>query len=84
VVERCVAEHLLPLQTLRRGECGRIGQLVGQPEMVHRLAEMGFRIGVQVQMLQPGTPCIVRVGDDRVCIRNNESLGILIHPGAAH
>ena len=74
-------EHFVPVHVLRRGEIARVAQLIGQREQVHRLEELGFRKGTRVEMLQPGSPCIVRLGDHRICFRDNESLSILVALG---
>lgn len=76
--------ELIPLRLLRRGEVAEIGQLVGQREQVHRLEELGLRAGVPVEMLQPGTPCIIRIGQDRLCFRDNETLNVLVYAGVSN
>jgi ferrous iron transport protein A len=76
-------DELLPLNLLARGQCASIAQLVGQSEQVHRLEELGLRTGVQIEMLQPGTPCIVRVADQKLCFRNADLFSVIVRPEAA-
>ena len=73
--------ELLPLHQLDRGESAEIDQLSGRAEYVHRLEELGLRCGVRVEMVQPGSPCIIRVaGDQRLCFRDTKTLGIFVRP----
>ncbi|MEO8495072.1 MAG: FeoA domain-containing protein [Planctomycetota bacterium] len=76
-------DELLPLNMLARGQCASIEQLFGQPEQVHRLEELGLRAGVAIEMLQPGTPCIVRVADQKLCFRNADLFSVIVRPEVA-
>lgn len=71
---------MVPLKLLKVGECGQVCQVVGMPEEVHRLAELGFRPGKRVQMLQPGETCVVRLEDCRMCFRQSELFHVLVEP----
>jgi Fe2+ transport system protein FeoA len=73
--------ELLPLNLLARGQFALIEQLVGQRDQVHRLEELGLRAGVPIEMLQPGTPCIVRVADQKLCFRNADLFNVIVRPG---
>jgi len=73
--------NVIPLHFLARGEVAEIDQLVGQSDDVHRLEELGLRSGVLVEMLQPGTPCIIGLAGHRLCFRHNDALGILVRLG---
>ena len=70
--------NVIPMHHLAYGEVGRVEQLVGSTEDVRRLEEMGVRRGQAVEMLQPGTPCIVRLGGSRLCFRQTDGLGVLV------
>ena len=75
-------EELLPLHLLERGQAARIEELVGQDDdLVHRLQELGLRIGVAIEMIQPGSPCIVRVDQRKLCFRDADVFRILVRPG---
>jgi Fe2+ transport system protein FeoA len=69
---------LLPLQMLPAGSCGQIGQLLGSADEVQRLQELGMRVGSQVEMIQGGSPCIVKLGNTKLCFRDNEAFGVLV------
>ena len=73
-----MVDELIPLQFLTRGETAQIDQLVGDASSVHRLEELGFRVGAKVQMVQPGSPCIVKLYDHKLSIRDAKSLQILV------
>ena len=76
----CV-EDMIPLGFLARGQSGEIGELVGRPDQVQRLRELGIQAGVPVEMVQPGSPCIVLIDGQRLCFRESELIGILVRPG---
>ena len=70
----------VPLQLLGAGQAGQISEVVGQPEEVQRLRELGFRNGADVQMVTPGLPCVVRLGDQRLCLRCQDGVCVLVAP----
>lgn len=70
--------RLMPIRYLASGESGRVEQLLGNAEDVRRLEEMGLRCGQDIQMLQPGSPCIIRLGGSRLCFRETDSLGVMV------
>ncbi|MBX7169022.1 MAG: FeoA domain-containing protein [Pirellulales bacterium] len=74
------SREMLPLQCLAAGQQGRISQLLGSPEQVHRLEEIGMRQGVLVEMLQSGSPCIVRLGGQKLCFRADDLMRVLVEP----
>jgi Fe2+ transport system protein FeoA len=64
------------------GQHASIGEIVGQPEAVHRLEELGLRGGVMVEMVQSGSPCIVRLAGQKLCFRSDELLRVMVRCGA--
>lgn len=71
---------MIPLHLLPAGETARIAEVFGHPEFVHRLDEMGLRVGTQIEMVKAGSPCIVRLDDQRLCFRPEDCSGILVTP----
>jgi ferrous iron transport protein A len=71
---------LIPITQLRRGEAAEISQVLGSPEHVRRLEELGLRDGVSLEMVQGGSPCIVRVAGTTLCFRHDELLRVLVKP----
>lgn len=69
---------VIPIALLPAGHSARIDQLVGAPEQVHRLEEMGLRRGAAVVMVQPGSPCIIGLAGSRLCFREAEAAAILV------
>lgn len=69
---------LLPLSALAAGQVAEVRQVVGRPEQVQRLEELGVRDGVMLEMVRAGTPCIVRVGASKLCFRDGELLSVLV------
>lgn len=72
---------LVPLHLLGRGQTAEVGQLMGVPEQVHRLEELGLRQGTTVEMVEPGSPCIIRISGCKLCFRECEMLSVLVRPG---
>ena len=75
--------ELIPLNRLGPGEGGRIDQLMGRPDDVQRLEELGLRGGRHIEMVQSGSPCIVRLDGQKICFRGGESLNVLVRPAVA-
>ena len=75
--------EVFPLQMLSAGQRARIDQLLGRPDDVHRLEELGMRVGSSVEMLQRGTTCIVKLDGSRLAFRHDEGCHVLVRPGEA-
>lgn len=76
-------QSLLPLETLRSGEWCEIHDVSGDPAWVGRMAELGLRSGCQVQVVQPGSPCLLQVGGCRMSLRAVCDCQILVRPLAS-
>lgn len=72
---------IIPLHLLRVGQTARVDQLLGKPEQVLRLEELGLRGGVELTMLQTGSPCIIRLAGHKLCFRADEVTSVLVSPG---
>ncbi len=72
-----LSDNLVVLEDLRPGEVGRVEKVEGAPRVVRRLHELGVRQGAVVEMVQPGTTMIVRVGNQKLWLRRCH--GIRIH-----
>ncbi len=77
---------LLPLDMLHAGEWAEVADVAGEPNWVGRLAELGIRPGSRLQVVQPGSPCLLNVAGCKLCLRPNECSRILVTPtlGAAY
>ena len=75
---------LLPLHLLTSGQTARVDQVLGCADQVHRLQELGMRVGTSVEMVQSGSPCIVKLNGNRLAFRNNEALSVLVRVPPAH
>jgi Fe2+ transport system protein FeoA len=74
---------VIPLANLPTGRRASVASVLGLPEVVHRLDELGLRQGTVVEMVQAGTPCIIRFAGQKVCFRADELLTVLVAPEAA-
>ena len=75
--------QLVPLHLLAAGQTARIGQVLGRPDQIHRLHELGLCDGTLIEMLQPGSPCIIRLAGNKLCFRADELTSVLVVPGAS-
>ena len=66
---------------LQPGEIALVDEVCGQPAEILRLQELGLRIGQTVEMVQPGSPCIVRIGGHKLCFRQGEVCSVLVRVG---
>ncbi len=69
---------LIPLSQVAVGRRGEIGAVMGLPDSVQRLEELGMRVGVSVEMIQTGSPCIIKLADQRLCFRGDELFSVLV------
>jgi Fe2+ transport system protein FeoA len=69
---------LLPLQFMASGETGVIEDVQGRPDWVGRMAELGIRSGNRVKVLSSGSPCLLLIGDCRLCLRMDECAHIMV------
>ena len=74
---------LLPLDMLRPGEWADVEEITGTPDWVSRLAELGLQHGCRLQVLQPGSTCLLRVADCKLCLRGDDCSQILVRPVVA-
>ena len=72
------SERVVPLEFLTAGERGRVVDVDGAEGTAMRLAEIGIRAGIDLQMLRPGRPCIVAVGNQRLSLRVDNSAVVLV------
>lgn len=73
-----VSPVIIPLHSLHTGEIALVESICGDPAHVHRLRELGLRDGQPIEMLQSGTPCIIRIDGQRLCFRADEVTSVLV------
>lgn len=73
-------DPLIPVSSLNAGQAARIRHILGRPDHVHRLEEFGLRGGTKIEMFRPGNPCILRMAGNKVCLRADDLLRILVTP----
>ena len=73
-----VAAVQLPLDVLSEGEIARVVDISGPCECVNRLSEIGLRIGVSIRMVKQGNPCILAIGEQRLCFRPDEDCTVIV------
>lgn len=72
--------ELVPLDCLQAGEVAQVVEIVGRPEQVQRIKELGLHDGVEVSVVRPGRPCILRLAGQTLCFRGSEFLNVLVRP----
>lgn len=70
--------RVIPLELLQVGEWGSVHCVDGCESLTHRLAEMGIREGVAVRMIRPGCPCLIAVDNQRLSLRIEGSVCVLV------
>jgi len=73
----------IPLTLLKPGQKAQVDQVVGLSDLVHRLHEMGLRRGADVEMVRPGSPCIIRIDGSKLGLRSDDLTGVLVRVGAS-
>jgi Fe2+ transport system protein FeoA len=74
------ATELIVLGFLTAGQSATVETVMGLSDDAHRLQEIGLRAGARVQMIQPGNPCLVRLGDQRLGLRSDSLAKVLVRP----
>lgn len=70
--------HIVPLEMLRAGERGEVVDILGNEQLVTRLAEKGLRCGCRLEALSPGNPFLFRVDQTQLSLRSDGQVDILI------
>jgi Fe2+ transport system protein FeoA len=73
----------VPLKQLAVGHAAHIRRIVGHPDHVHQLEEFGLRGGTKIEMFRRGNPCIIRLAGNKICLRADDLLHVLVEPVAA-
>lgn len=68
----------LPIDGLAEGETACVVDICGPCGAANRLAEIGLGIGVTVRMVKSGYPCILALGEQRLCFRNEEDCSVIV------
>jgi ferrous iron transport protein A len=71
-------ETVLPLDLLKSNEEASVIELSGDEPLIHRLAEMGLRVGAMIRMVRPGAPCLLALDGKRLSLRLNDGFQVLV------
>jgi ferrous iron transport protein A len=81
-VKKATHRQTISLKDLPAGRCARITRVLGHPDHVHQLEEFGLRGGTKIEMFRPGDPCILRLAGNKICLRADDMLHVLVEPAA--
>jgi len=70
----------MPLDMLEEGEWADVAEVTGDACWVGRMAEIGLAIGSRLCLLQQGSPCLLQIGESRLCLRGDCKMQILVRP----
>jgi ferrous iron transport protein A len=73
----------IPLSLLSPGATAYVSEFLGCADTIHRLQELGLRGGTKIEMLQAGSPCIIRLAGQKLCFRADELLSVFVRPSLA-
>lgn len=68
------------LSSVRPGASVRVLKLEGQPDVCHRLREMGFTENSVIRCVQAGAACICQIQHARVGLSSQLARQILVEP----
>ena len=71
---------LTPISSLIPGEKAEVGQLTGRDAEIRRMQELGIHVGAKVEMISPGSPCVVRIDGKSYAFRATELIRVLTRP----
>jgi ferrous iron transport protein A len=77
-----IVPELIPLCQLRAGEKGCVGGVIGTCDLIHRLREMGLYDGAAIQMIRPGSPCIIGLKGQRLGFRIDDCAHVMVRLSA--
>lgn len=69
---------VMSLKSLRAGQSGQITELTGEPDLIHRLREIGLQEGLVVRMLQPGNPSMIRLAGRKLGFRADGAAHVMV------
>jgi ferrous iron transport protein A len=75
-----VVKKTVSIRQLPAGRSAFIKRIQGHPDHIHRLEEIGLRGGSKIEMFRPGTPCIIRLAGNKICLRADDMLEVLVEP----
>lgn len=78
MIARGFQEVVLPLDLLQANEEASVVELIGDEAQIHRLAEMGLRVGANIRMVRPGAPCLLALDGKRLSLRLAHDLEVLV------
>lgn len=71
---------MIALNTVRPGSSVRVKKLEGQPDVCHRLREMGFSENSVIRCLQSGSACICLIQHSKVGLSSQLAHQIFVEP----
>lgn len=71
-------DRSVPLDELPTGQTALVHRISGPADEVRRLEEFGIRSGTRVEMFRRGNPCILRMAGNKVCLRTNRPLRVMV------
>ncbi|MEO1994161.1 MAG: FeoA domain-containing protein [Planctomycetaceae bacterium] len=72
------ARPVVPLEFLGPHERARVVEMDGESSAVHRLQELGLRVGTIVEMVKSGRPSILRIGEHRLSFRPADQMSVMV------
>ncbi len=75
-----MVDKAISLSDLVAGQSACVSHITGRADHVHRLEEFGVRGGTKIKMFRPGNPCIIRMAGNKVCLRSDDLLRVLVRP----
>ncbi len=71
---------MISLSMLLAGQRAIVQMVAGSTELVRHLSEMGIHEGSNLEMVRPGSTCILRINGTKLCVRGDELLQVMVTP----
>ena len=71
---------LTPISSLIPGQKAEVGQLTGRDTEIRRMQELGIHVGAKIEMISPGSPCVVCIDGKSYAFRATELIRVLTRP----
>ena len=71
---------MLPLESLQSGDWAEVEEVTGKPVWIGRVAELGVRVGIRLQIVRRGNPCLLRIDGSCLSLRGEPGAQILVRP----
>lgn len=71
-------DNVIPLALVASGQTAEVCHVAGGAAETQRLHELGLCCGSTIEVVQQGSPCIIRLQGAKLCFRESESTRVFV------